>query len=310
ADGCAVEQRGGVGPGESLEISAALGDEGLVGCDDMPAAAECSLDEFAGGFRAADEFDDDVGGAGEGVEGVGREQIGGDVYVALGAADGDGGDFEEVRAGEQTFVDASADDAAAEEADAEGVAGGGWRGELVGAASDERCAGGGEGCDFDFELRLAGPVEGFGLDEAGACAGGGLPAHALVAACCGGRGGVGGVDARDIFDQHATGPELLGEEDGGEVGAAAAEEGEAPGCAVGADEAGGDDDGCSREGGVECAAVEAGGLGIAEGAAGGDAQGAGVESFAGDAGALEGEAEEAGGGVLAGGEEGGERTGP
>src|SRR5690606_29408618 len=82
------------------------------------------------------------------------------------AADGDGGDFEEVRAGEQTFVDASADDAAAEEADAEGVAGGGWRGELVGAASDERCAGGGEGCDFDFELRLAGPVEGFGLDEA------------------------------------------------------------------------------------------------------------------------------------------------
>src|SRR5690606_21448120 len=59
ADRRAVEQRGAVSAGESLEIAAALGDEGLVGCDDVPAAAEGGFDEFAGGLYAANEFDDD-----------------------------------------------------------------------------------------------------------------------------------------------------------------------------------------------------------------------------------------------------------
>src|SRR5690606_15336903 len=211
--------------GESLEIDSAFGDQGLVGGDHMPAAAECGLDEFARRFRAADEFDDDVGGAGEGLPGIRGEQIAGDICVALGASDGDGGDFEQVGAGAQAVRDDRADCAAAEQADAQGAAGGGCSGEAVGGAADDGDGGGSEGGDFDFELRLAGPVEGFGLDEAGAGAGGGLPAHALVAACCGGRGGVGGVDARDIFDQHATGPEVVREGDGGEVGAADAEGG-------------------------------------------------------------------------------------
>src|SRR5690606_9606911 len=96
ADCSAVQQAAAVGAGEGFEVGPALGNEGLVGRDDIPAAAEGGFDQFAGGLRAADEFDDDVAWALDRLPRVGREQVWRDeVGVPLGAADGDGGDLEE-----------------------------------------------------------------------------------------------------------------------------------------------------------------------------------------------------------------------